>query len=136
MAYVGPETKAKLAPAIKALCKKYNVKASISVRNHSTLVVNIKSSRIDFIGSFNKVASEKHHGPYDFVPAKGSLQVNECYVSKSYDGKAKDFLVELVDAMKGKDYFDDSDSQTDYFHCSHYIDINVGQWNKPYELVK
>ena len=52
MAYVSQELKAKLAPTIKAICKKYGVKASIAVRNHSTLVLNIKQGRIDFIENF------------------------------------------------------------------------------------
>ena len=36
--------------------------------------------------------------------------------------------------MKGPDWFDKSDAMTDYFHISHYCDINVGRWNKPYFL--
>ena len=36
--------------------------------------------------------------------------------------------------MYGDDYFDESDSQTDYFHCSHYIDVNIGRWNEAYKL--
>jgi len=36
--------------------------------------------------------------------------------------------------MKGPDFFDESDAMTDYFHLSHYTDINVGTWNKPYAL--
>jgi len=134
MAYVSQEMKAKLAPAIKAIFKKYGVKASIGVLHHSTLVVNIKSSKIDFIGNFNKVAGAKYNGSLEFMPRTDSMQVNEFYVGESYSGKAKSFLVELVAAMKGPDYFDDSDSQVDYFHTSHYININVGQWNKPYQL--
>jgi len=135
MAYVSQEMKSKMAPTLKALFKKYGVKATIGVRHHSTLVVNIKSSKIDFIGNFNKVVGAKHNSGLEFVPRTDSMQVNEFYVGESYTGKAKSFLVELVDAMKGKDYFDDSDSQTDYFHTSHYLSINIGQWNKPYKLI-
>jgi hypothetical protein len=36
--------------------------------------------------------------------------------------------------MKGPNYFCDDDAMTDYFHRSHYTDINVGRWNKPYFL--
>ena len=54
MAYVSQEDKKNLAPAIKAVLKKYNVKASIAVRHHSTLVVNIKSSPIDIISAVNE----------------------------------------------------------------------------------
>ena len=49
MAYMSQERKAGLAPQIKAICKKYNVKASLSVCNHSTLCLTIQKSPIDFI---------------------------------------------------------------------------------------
>ena len=52
MAYVSQELKAKLAPKIKAICKKYGVKASLAVRHHSTLVLNVKSGKIDFINDY------------------------------------------------------------------------------------
>ena len=48
MAYVSQDDKKKLAPAIKAVLKKYKVKASIAVRHHSTLVVNIKEGAVPF----------------------------------------------------------------------------------------
>jgi hypothetical protein len=44
--------------------------------------------------------------------------------------------MEMIAAMKGPDFFDHSDAQTDYFHRSHYIDINIGTWDKPYALEK
>jgi len=40
----------------------------------------------------------------------------------------------LIKAMKGTDWFDESDSQTDYFHIAYYLNVNVGKWNKPYIL--
>ena len=65
MAYMSQERKQNLAPAIKAVLKKYGVKATIAVRNHSTLVVNIKSGSIDFIENFiqtdaSVLRSEEH----------------------------------------------------------------------------
>lgn len=52
MAYMNQETKAKIVAAVKPILKKYGIKASFGVRNHSTIVVNIKSGSIDFIGNF------------------------------------------------------------------------------------
>ena len=48
MAYVSQEKKAELAPKIKEVLKKYNMKGSIAVRHHSTLVVNIASGPLEF----------------------------------------------------------------------------------------
>ena len=133
MAYVSQETKKELAPGIKAVLKKYRMKASISVRNHSTICVNIKSGPIDFIGEANKKnkeIAERRGTPY--YENDGYIQVNP-YYPETY-GDASDFLEELVDAMKGQNYFNNDDAMTDYFSRSHYTDVNVGKWNKPYTL--
>ena len=131
MAYVSQEKKKVLAPAIKEVLKKYRMKASISVNNHSTICVNIKEGAIDFIGEQNKKNQEiAYRRGVNFVESDGYIQVNE-YYPETY-GDASDFLVELVDAMKGLDYFNNDDSQSDYFSRSHYTSINVGQWNKSY----
>lgn len=137
MAYVSQEMKAKLAPAIKAVMKKYGVTGSLSVRNHSTLVLTLKGGKLDFIGNYNARAKAE-----DPCGTRGLRQITDSYMDvnvywtdTSYTGKVKEFFAEVIQAMKGPDFFDDSDIQSDYFHCSHYIDINVGRWDKPYVLV-
>lgn len=120
MAYVSQEMKKELSPAIKNVLKKYKMKASIGVRNHSTLRVNIKSGAINF---------EDH-----FTHGDGYIQVNEYHIDRHYNGVQRDFLNELLDAMKGVNYFNNDDAMSDYFSRSHYTDINIGSWNKPYEL--
>ena len=49
MAYISQEDKKELAPAIKAVLKKYNMKGSISIRNYSTLVVNLKEGSLNLV---------------------------------------------------------------------------------------
>jgi hypothetical protein len=119
MAYVSQDDKAKLAPAIKKVLSKYGMKGSISIRHHSTLVVTLQSGVIDF---------------KDYSHGDGYIQVNTYHIDAHYSGKAKAFLNELLAAMKGPNYFNNDDAMTDYFHRSHYTDINVGKWNKPYFL--
>ena len=122
MAYVSQEMKRELAPAIKAICKKYGIKGSLAVRHHSTLVLNIKSGKIDFAK--------------DSTSDNFNYQVNTYHTDSHYTGKAKKFFAEVIAAMKGPKFFDNSDAMTDYFHVSHYIDINLGSWNKPYIVTK
>jgi hypothetical protein len=115
MAYVSQADKKSLAPAIKAVLNKYGMKGSISIRNHSTLCVTIKS------------------GALDFDTRDGYEDVNVYWIDQHYAGIQRAFLNELLDAMKGPNYFNDDDAQTDYFHRSHYTDITIGSaWNKPY----
>lgn len=124
MAYVSQEMKKELAPQIKAVLKKYGMKGSIAVRHHMSLVVNIKSGKLDILGALG--ASEYQR---DYV------QVNPYWIEENYDdAEVVAFLSELKEAMEGPNFFCHDDSMTDYFHRSHYIDINVGQFNKPYIL--
>jgi hypothetical protein len=138
MAYVSPEMKAKLAPRIKEICKRYGVKASLSVHNHSTLTLTVRQGSIDFIGNMNQVCGNDHYQvSRGFRPVTGgSLDVNPYWFHEHFDGKAKKFLEEIIPALKGPDYFDHSDIQTDYFHTSHYIAVKVGRWDRPYALEK
>jgi hypothetical protein len=137
MAYVSQEMKSKLAPAVKALLKQYGLKGSISVHNHSTMVLTVSSGRIDFIKNFNETCSKlprPEHLP--FQPADKNICVNTYWAHEHFTGKAKDFIVAAIDALKGPDFFDHSDISTDYFHRSHYVDINIGRWNKPYTVTQ
>lgn len=136
MAYMNQERKAERAPAIKAILKKYNVKGSLAVRSHMTLVLNIKSGAIDFIRNFNKTVSADHYlVSRGFTPAEKSLSVNPYHYDKHFSGKALAFMNEIFAAMN-KGNHDNSDVQTDYFDVGFYVDVNIGQWDKPYELTK
>ena len=134
MAYMNQERKAERAPAIKAILKKYNVKGSLAVRNHMTLVLNIKSGAIDFIGNFNKtVSSDFYLSARGFTPAEKSLDVNPYHYQNHFSGDAKAFMQEVFAVMNSGNH-DRSDIQSDYFDVGWYVDVNVGQWNKPYAL--
>jgi hypothetical protein len=137
MAYMNQERKAERAPAIKAILKKYNVKGSLAVRNHSTLVLNIKSGAIDFIGNSNKVCGADHYQvARGFKPnVSGYDDVNPYHYRSHYSGKALSFLKEVF-AVMNKGNHDNSDVQTDYFDVGWYVDVNIGKWDKPYELTK
>ena len=135
MAYMSQDHKAKIAVTVKAICKKYGVKGTLSVQNHSTLCLNIKSGPIDFIGNTNAVCSNQpRYNDRQYQPDTTYTQVNPYWYQDHFDGKALKFLKEIVPAMYGPDYYDHSDIQTDYFNCSHYISVNIGKWDKPYQL--
>ena len=120
MAYVSQNDKKELSVGIKKVLKKYGCKGNIGVKNHMSLYVDVMEGPIDF----------KHtHGD-------GYTQVNTYWIDDHWSGVAKDFLNELLTEMKGKKYFNNDDIQTDYFCRSHYTDINIGKYNKPYKLTK
>jgi hypothetical protein len=135
MAYFNQERKAQLAPAIKAILKKYKVKGSLAVRNHSSFVLNIKSGAIDFIGNYNNTVAAQPGGFRSGNPAVKSLDVNPYWYQEHFDGRALGFLKEIFAAMNVGNH-DRSDIQSDYFDVGWYVDVNVGAWNQPYELAK
>lgn len=134
MAYMSQEKKAKIAPVVKAICAKYGIKASMSVHNHTSLNLNIKSGKIDFIGNTNRVTAERPGGFRNGSPAKDHIQVNEFWYHEHFDGVARDFLKEVIAALNTGNH-DNSDSQIDYFDVGWYLHVNVGSWDKPYILV-
>ena len=133
MAYVSQEMKRAKAPAIKAVLAKYGMKGTISVDNHSSLVVTLKEGVLDLIGEANRSNKEYAERRNErFYPVEGNYSVNTYWIDENYKGKIRSFFKELLAAMRGDDWFDNSNSQIDYFHIAFYTDIHVGRWNKPY----
>lgn len=118
MAYMSQEMKKEKAPEIKSICKKYGVKATLAVRHHSTLILNVASGPIDFLAGMDRDYHSIHHSWID-----------------KYKGEAKKFLTEVSDVMM-RGNWDKSDIMTDYFNVGWYTEINIGKWNKPYILTK
>ena len=127
MAYMSQEKKAKIAPVIKSILKKYKVKGTLAVRNHSTLVLNLKSGSIDFIGNYGNTPEAR------LDAEKFGIQVNPYWYKDHFTGEARKFLSEVIPAMNSGNH-DNSDIQSDYFDVGWYVDVNVGQWNKPYTV--
>ena len=136
MAYMNQERKAKITKMLKPILAKYKVKGSLSVNNHSTIVLTLKSGAIDFIGNSNRVCgNDFYQVQRGFKPTtSGYDQVNPYWFQDHYDGLAKAFLTEAMKALKSADWYDKSDAMTDYFNIAYYVDINIGKWNKPYIL--
>lgn len=114
MAYVNNETKTAIQTALKPVFKKYGIKATVARGyNYSALKVNISAGEIDFGTEYQ--------------------QVNVYHVDSNHSGIAKDFLNEVLDTIKkAGEWYDESNSQIDYFNTAFYIDINIGRWDKPY----
>jgi hypothetical protein len=138
MAYMSQDRKASLAPAIKAHCRKFGMKASIAVRHHSTLVVNIKSGKLDLCQNYYDTCAPVHAHRYphhDPMTVPSYMQVNPYWAHEHFSGKCRDFIVGLLDLMNIGNH-DRSDIQTDYFDVGWYRDVNVGSWKTPYQVVR
>jgi len=123
MAYVSKQDKANLAPVIKAVLKKHKMNGTISIQNYSTIVVKVSGGALDFSEYMRAAEYPRDH-----------IDVNPYWIDEHYadNEQIKTFLNELHSAMKGPDYYNNSDIMTDYFDRSHYTDIKIGTYNKPY----
>ena len=133
MAYMSQERKAEITPKVKSILTKYGIKGSLSVRHHSTLSLTLKSGKIDFIANSNRVCgNDFYQVAKGFKPNTSNYDsINPYWFHEHYDGDAKAFLTEVMEAMNGGNW-DKSDIQSDYFNVGWYVDVNIGKWDKPY----
>jgi len=121
MAYMNQDKKKAIAPKVKEICKRHGIKATLSVRHGMTLCLNIKSGEIDFFAD-SELDPEKE---------RGQIQVNVYHYKDHFTGMSKAFLAEVIPALNSGNH-DNSDIMADYFDVGWYIDVNVGQFQKPY----
>ena len=124
MAYMSQEKKAIIAAKLKPILKKYGVKGTLSVRNHMSIVLTLRSGKIDFFEDYGDREDARKFG----------IQVNPYWFHDHFTGVSKQFLAEAFDALKSAGYYNNSDAMIDYFDTAYYYDINIGKWSKPYEL--
>lgn len=141
MAWVQKETIDKVRAALKVLNKEYGMKTSVSGTNSSSLKVRIVSGKIDFVQNRLDMleadtryseAEKENHRLY-LTKFNSGIQVNHYWLDTSFSGLALEYL-EKVKAIMSVDHWDKSDVQSDYFHCAYYMNIDIGAWNKPYEV--
>ena len=133
MAYCTKETVQKVRTELKKLNKLYGMKTSVAGSNTNTLKITIQSGQIDLIGNYLTNATTNTH-IVDRVIVKKYVSVNRYWLTNQFDGVALEYITKVIDIAK-LDHFDESDSMIDYFHCSYYIDVSVGRYNKGYELI-
>jgi len=134
MAYMNQEKKAAIKVELDKVLKGTGIKYSLGVRNHSTLVLNISIGPIDFIGNYLETVRLLPGSSYrDIEKVPTYIDVNTYHYKDHYTGKALEIINACVKAMNQGNH-DKSDSQSDYYDVGWYIDINIGKWDKPYEL--
>lgn len=125
MAYMNQERKKQIEGNVKSILKKYGVKGSLRVWNHSTLVLTVRSGAVDFFGEYT---GEPH-----WNDGRHQMGINVYHYEKHFrEGAAVRFLDEVYNAMMDGNH-DNSDIQSDYFDVGWYVDIQIGKWDKPYE---
>lgn len=143
MAYVSKELKTKVAGLLKdefgantkADIASRGFKYSLSVHNHSTLVLTISEGTLDFIGNYLDTVKREgyEYDRKDLAPVT-YIDVNEYRIDRSFSGHIFEILNKIKDILN-TDNYNNSDLMTDYHDVGHYISIRIGKWDKPYRLL-
>lgn len=116
MAFISTQKVAEIRSNLK---KEFpNIKFSVVRRNYSAVDVTILKS------------------PYDFRPDslkdREYLSVNT-YWFQDHGYKHQNILKRIIEIANEGNH-NNSDVMTDYFDVGWYFDLNLGQWNKPFQV--
>ena len=127
MAYI---TTAEVREIRNALKEEFGpeLKFGVKKQHHSSVTVTIKKGIVDF----SDIMREGD---------RGYAQVNQYHLGNY--GDHRPLFEDIINVIKkapgkaegGREWFDKSDSMVDYFHTAFYFNLEVGNFNKPYELV-
>jgi ribonuclease HI len=124
-----------IAENLKKLLKGTGVKFTLSVNNHSTICMTIKSAPVDLIDNMNKTLSKDLRYQNVEQLAKDYTEVNQYWYKEHFTGKALDIIDKCVNALYSANYYDHSDPMSDYFNVAYYISLRIGKYNKPFEVI-
>ncbi len=139
MAWFSKQDMQRIRPMVQYVCKKYGVHATLSGTNSLALTINITKGKLNFFQNMLDVANDKSMSVHNMEAIKQSvvrshMQFNQYHYTTTFnDEKILSFFNELLKAANAGNH-DNSDIMTDYFDVGWYLHINIGKWDKPYEL--
>jgi hypothetical protein len=79
-----------------------------------------------------------------FSNGRRYAQVNQYWIADHFADSSERQAIEMINEIMhnapgragGKQYFDESDAQTDYFHTAFYTHLSIGKWDKDYVCVE
>ena len=137
MAYISTEEVAAIRKQLKAEMPEY--KFSVKKHHHSSVTVAfMKGPAFAEYTYFDRYAGEQKEGVLE-----GYEQLNHYHAERFYGEENAAIINKVEKIIKtapatvegGREWFDESDSMSDYFHTAFYMSIHVGQWDKPYQAV-
>ena len=136
MAYISTEEVAAIRKELKAQMPEY--KFSVKKCHHSSVTVAfMKGPAWETFQSRDRYTGEMHDDAMD-----DHEQLNHVWAEDFYGEKNAAIIKKVEKIIKtapvkagGREWYDDSDSQSDYFDTAFYMSIHIGAWDKPYQVV-
>jgi hypothetical protein len=80
---------------------------------------------------------KEHSMALNVIVLKGNIdlqdgQINEYHLDETSHPEFWKQVLHIIKTGSDRKWFDESDSQSDYFHIAFYIHMRVGDWKKPY----
>lgn len=121
MAYMDQDKKRVIAAAVKAVMPQ-GWKYSLAVRDYQVIVCTIRRAPFDLMAALAK----SEFGRTDH------RDLNPYYIREEFDDECvADVFERIVSALNTGNH-DRSDSQRDHFDIGHYVNIKIGDWDKPF----
>jgi len=124
MAFVDQAKKSRIAAELRKVMPqgwKYN----LAVHQHSTIVCTIAAAPFELIKDRNK-------SEYFDPETATHFTVNPYHYPRAFKTCAVRATLGSIVLALNTDNYDRSDSQTDYFDCGHYVQLQIGRWSKPF----
>ena len=136
MAYISTEEVAAIRKQLKAEMPEY--KFSVKKCHHSSVTVAfMKGPAWEEFQTRDRYTGEMHDDAMD-----DHEQLNHVWAENFYGEKNAAIIKKVEKIIKtapvkagGREWYDDSDSQSDYFDTAFYMSIHIGAWDKPYQVV-
>jgi hypothetical protein len=91
-------------------------------------VCTIQSAPIDLL------ATARERNPELFANGRvPHLDVNPYHPDNAFEGELLETIKAILDALNTGNH-DRSDSMTDYFDVGWYVDLNIGRWDRAFEV--
>jgi len=130
MAYMNQEKKTQINTLLKQAIPA-NWKWSLAVRHYSTIILTISSAPLDLVAEY---AAERYTAEERAeCIANKHVDVNPYYWQEHFTGELLDIFAKIFAALNLNNH-DRSDIQTDYFDAGHYVKVNIGKWDKPFNV--
>lgn len=126
MAYMNQEKKKIIKEELKKVVPE-NWKFSLSVLHQSKIVFKLKSADVDILQNIAENIDSENHYSLD----KGYFDINPYYLDRQFSGEVLENMEKIKKALYVINH-DNSDIMTDYFDVGYYVDMCIGDYDKPF----